>query len=64
MENVLDKNAIIYWGLILAFVAGAINASGFLAVGYYTSDMSGMASSIADYIILHNIEAALLALHS
>lgn len=49
-------------GIILAFIAGAINAGGFLAVGYYTSHMTGIASSIADFIALNKIEYAMLAL--
>ncbi len=36
----------------LAFVAGAINAGGFLAIGQYTSHMSGIVSSIADNLAL------------
>ena len=32
-------------GLVLSFVAGATNAGGFLAVGRYTSHMTGVASS-------------------
>lgn len=39
-------------GWILAFVAGAINAGGFLAINQYTSHMTGMLSSIADDIVL------------
>jgi uncharacterized membrane protein YoaK (UPF0700 family) len=35
-------------GGMLAFVAGAINAGGFLAVQRYTSHMTGIVSSIAD----------------
>jgi uncharacterized membrane protein YoaK (UPF0700 family) len=35
-------------GRSLAFVAGAANAGGFLAVGQYTSHMSGIVSSLAD----------------
>ncbi len=38
-------------GVILSFVAGATNAGGFLAVGQYTSHMTGMASSIADNLV-------------
>jgi uncharacterized membrane protein YoaK (UPF0700 family) len=48
-------------GTILAFVAGAINAGGFLAVGYYTSHMSGIVSSIADFLVLHRWAAALIS---
>ncbi|MCB0768852.1 MAG: DUF1275 domain-containing protein [Flavobacteriales bacterium] len=39
-------------GYVLAFVAGAINAGGFLAVQRYTSHMTGIVSSIADEIAL------------
>ncbi|NBB50121.1 DUF1275 domain-containing protein [Rhizobium sp. CRIBSB] len=39
-------------GAILAFVAGAINAGGFLAIGHYTSHMTGIVSSIADNLAL------------
>ena len=48
-------------GAALAFVAGAVNAGGFLAVGAYTSHMSGMVSSIADFIVTHQWQTALLA---
>jgi uncharacterized membrane protein YoaK (UPF0700 family) len=34
----------------LAFIAGAANAGGFLAVHQYTSHMSGMVSAIADHL--------------
>jgi len=37
---------------VLAFVAGAINAGGFLAVQQYTSHMTGIVSSMADSIAL------------
>jgi uncharacterized membrane protein YoaK (UPF0700 family) len=39
-------------GGVLAFVAGAVNAGGFLAVQRYTSHMSGVVSSIADSLVL------------
>ena len=39
-------------GFILAFVAGAINAGGFLAVQQYTSHMTGIVSAMADHIAL------------
>jgi uncharacterized membrane protein YoaK (UPF0700 family) len=45
-------------GAVLAFVAGAVNAGGFLAVKQYTSHMTGIVSSIADNLVLGN---ALLA---
>ena len=39
-------------GSALAFVAGATNAGGFLAVGTYTSHMTGVVSSVADNVVL------------
>ncbi|MDX1296953.1 MAG: YoaK family protein [Pseudomonas sp.] len=39
-------------GFALAFVAGAINAGGFLAVQQYTSHMTGIVSAMADSIAL------------
>lgn len=38
--------------VVLTFVAGAVNAGGFLAVGQYTSHMTGIVSAIADHLIL------------
>ncbi len=40
----------------LTFVAGAANAGGFMAVQQYTSHMSGMVSSMADNLVLGNLE--------
>ncbi len=39
-------------GFALAFVAGAANAGGFLAVAQYTSHMTGIVSSMADNLVL------------
>src|ERR1700761_3343250 len=39
-------------GALLAFVAGAINAGGFLAVHQYTSHMTGIISGMADTLVL------------
>jgi uncharacterized membrane protein YoaK (UPF0700 family) len=39
-------------GALLAFVAGAINAGGFLAVHQYTSHMTGIISAMADNLTL------------
>jgi uncharacterized membrane protein YoaK (UPF0700 family) len=39
-------------GCVLAFVAGAINAGGFLAVQQYTSHVTGMVSALADNLAL------------
>ncbi len=41
-------------GPVLAFVAGAANAGAFLAVGLYTSHMTGIVSSVADNLVLGN----------
>lgn len=51
-------------GALLAFVAGAINAGGFLAVQRYTSHMSGIISSISDDLVLGNFLLALSGLMS
>ena len=42
-------------GMALTFVAGAVNAGGFLAVGQYTSHMSGILSSMADNAALGSL---------
>ncbi len=39
-------------GLVLAFIAGAANAGGFLAVHQYTSHMTGIVSAMADNLAL------------
>lgn len=49
-------------GTVLAFVAGAANAGGFLAVGQYTSHMTGMLSSVADNVVLGQFTLAALLL--
>ena len=45
-------------GSVLAFVAGATNAGGFLAVGQYTSHMTGILSSVADNLVLGQLALA------
>ena len=45
----------LHLGLSLAFVAGAINAGGYLAVGEYTSHMTGVVSRMADDTALWRI---------
>ena len=45
-------------GAVLAFVAGATNAGGFLAVGTYTSHMTGVVSALADHLVLGNLVLA------
>ena len=54
----------LHLGVTLAFVAGALNAGGFLAIGQYTSHMSGIVSSAADNLVLGNIALTLSALMS
>jgi uncharacterized membrane protein YoaK (UPF0700 family) len=46
-------------GFSLAFVAGATNAGGFLAVRQYTSHMSGVVSAIADQTALGDLSLIL-----
>ena len=48
-------------GAVLAFVAGATNAGGFLAVGQYTSHMTGIVSAMADNLVLGHATAVLAA---
>jgi uncharacterized membrane protein YoaK (UPF0700 family) len=48
-------------GTFLAFVAGATNAGGFLAVGQYTSHMTGQVSTFADHLVLGNVTVAVAA---
>jgi len=49
-------------GAVLAFVAGATNAGGFLAVGTYTSHMTGVVSSLADHLVLGDLALAAASL--
>ena len=49
-------------GMTLCFVAGATNAGGFLAVGQYTSHMTGVLSSVADNLVLGQFTLALAGL--
>jgi uncharacterized membrane protein YoaK (UPF0700 family) len=39
-------------GLCLSLIAGATNAGGFLAIGQYTSHMTGLLSAVADHLVL------------
>lgn len=59
-----STRANLHLGASLAFVAGALNAGGFLAIGQYTSHMTGMVSSIADNLILGNLALVITALLS
>jgi len=51
-------------GVSLAFIAGAINAGGFLAVDRYTSHMTGIVSSMADSLVTNNMAVVLVGLGS
>lgn len=51
-------------GRSLAFVAGAANAGGFLAVGQYTSHMSGIVASMSDNLALGDVRLAAAGLSS
>ena len=46
----------------MAFVAGAVNAGGFLAVSHYTSHMTGVVSAMADELAEGDLTTALAAL--
>jgi uncharacterized membrane protein YoaK (UPF0700 family) len=53
-----NRRANAHLGISLAFVAGATNAGGFLAVHEYTSHMTGVVSSMADTLALGQVVAA------
>ncbi len=52
----------LHLGVGLAFVAGATNAGAFLAVGQYTSHMTGIVSTMADAIVLRQWPLAISGL--
>lgn len=60
LERTAESN--LRLGMMLSFVAGATNAGGFLAVGLYTSHMTGVLSSMADNLVLGNFLLTLGAL--
>jgi uncharacterized membrane protein YoaK (UPF0700 family) len=49
-------------GGLLAWVAGAVNAGGFLAVGRYTSHMTGIVSAVADDFVLGRLTLVIAGL--
>lgn len=59
-----NQNSNQHIGFVLSFVAGAINAGGFLAVHQYTSHMTGIVSAMADDVALGLYELALAGLGS
>ncbi|OYU40374.1 MAG: hypothetical protein CFE33_07575 [Pseudorhodobacter sp. PARRP1] len=48
--------------LILAGIAGAANAGGFILLGSYTSHMTGYLSALADNLVLHNLALVMQSL--
>lgn len=57
-----SPKANLHLGVTLCWIAGALNAGGFLAVGEYTSHMTGVLSSAADNLILGRVIPAIAAL--
>src|SRR5579871_6151848 len=55
-ERTRDAN--LHLGFTLAFIAGSVNAGGFLAVAQYTSHMTGIVSSVADHLALKEFRLA------
>lgn len=51
-------------GMTLAFVAGAVNAGGYLAVLQFTSHMTGVLAHISEYVVLRNIKLIAVGLAS
>jgi uncharacterized membrane protein YoaK (UPF0700 family) len=59
--NPRTGQADLHIGIILTVVAGALNAGGFLAIGQYTSHMTGIVSAFADQLVLRNFALAGIA---
>jgi uncharacterized membrane protein YoaK (UPF0700 family) len=59
-HRTLDANR--HLGYVLASVAGATNAGGFLAVQQYTSHMTGIVSAMADHVALGAYDLVLAGL--
>ena len=57
-----SARANLHLGVTLAAVAGALNAGGFLAVGQYTSHMTGMLAAATDDLVLGRFLPAMAAL--
>ncbi|WP_131105311.1 YoaK family protein [Ornithinimicrobium sufpigmenti] len=47
---------------LLAWVAGALNSVGFVAVGFYTSHMTGIVATVADQLVLGGTHLVLFGL--
>jgi uncharacterized membrane protein YoaK (UPF0700 family) len=59
-----DRSSNRQLGGLLAFVAGAVNAGGFVAVHRYTSHMTGIVSGIADDAVLGEFALAMAGVSS
>lgn len=59
-ERTRESNRHLGW--TLAFVAGAVNAGGYLAVHQYTSHMTGVLASISDNLVLSRLTLVVAAL--
>lgn len=57
-----SARANLHLGIGLAAIAGALNAGGFLAIGQYTSHMTGMVSMAADQLALGQLALVVSAL--
>lgn len=57
-----DHRTNLHLGIVLCWIAGALNAGGFLAVGQYTSHMTGIISTAADDFVLNRFIPAFAAL--
>ena len=62
--SVRTQRANLHLGVALTFVAGALNAGGFLAIGQYTSHMTGIVSAAADDLVLGKTAHAVAGLLS
>ncbi len=51
-----SRDANMHLGMTLAFVAGAANAGGYLAISQYTSHMTGILSSLSDNLALNRLD--------
>ena len=59
-----SQRANLHLGVALTVVAGALNAGGFLAIGQYTSHMTGIVSAAADDVVLGKARHAVAGLLS
>lgn len=47
---------------LLAWIAGVLNSVGFVAVGFYTSHMTGLVATVADQLVLGSVRIVLISL--